>query len=155
MTTYTVKEKHPKLNYKRALYCRPTRTKKEAVGQSTFPAKTCLVYNRSNRYSYFLACSRSVDIITLATKNRIKGDPLPQGDSGYRLSSARERCHAARGSPRRTTRCRRPWGWCIPPATTNSAKAMSKSHQPTTRTLYHVKGKEKKRQLATARGPEP
>ena len=80
----------------------------------------------------FLAC---LDIIK--QQNRIRGDASPQGDSGYRLSSARERCHAARGTPRRTPTCRRPWGWCIPPATTNRAKPMSNQairHQPSTRT---------------------
>ena len=69
----------------------------------------------------FLAC---LDIIK--QQNRIRGDASPQGDSGYRLSSAHGRCHAARGTPRRTPTCRRPWGWCIPPATTNRARPMRK-----------------------------
>jgi hypothetical protein len=53
-------------------------------------------------------------------QNRI--DPSPHCDSGCRLSSARGRCHAARGTPRTSPSCHRLWGWCIPPA----AKPMSK-----------------------------
>lgn len=53
-------------------------------------------------------------------QNRI--DPSPHCDSGCRLSSARGRYHAARGTPRTSPSCRRLWGWCIPPV----GKPMSK-----------------------------